>query len=100
MMHFYFKTHTLGYTSHNYIHSDLGNHVPGRSRTKKNSSHIYFYFLSDFKDFPVGSVIKNPPFNAGDVVSISGGGPKTPHATGQPSLHAATTDRVLQDYRA
>ena len=33
--------------------------------------------------FPGGPVVKNPPFNAGDVGSTSAGGTKTPHAMGQ-----------------
>ena len=43
-------------------------------------------------DFPGGPVIKNPPSNAGDAGSIPGRGTKIPHATGQLSLHAATTE--------
>ena len=35
------------------------------------------------RDFPGGPMVKNPPFNAGDVGSIPGQGTKIPHATGQ-----------------
>ena len=43
-------------------------------------------------DFPGGPVVKNPPSNAGDMGLIPGRGTKIPHATGQLSLHAATTE--------
>ena len=44
------------------------------------------------KDFPGGPVVKNPPYNAGDTGSIPGQGTKIPHATGQLSRHATTTE--------
>ena len=44
--------------------------------------------------FPGGSVVKNPPANAGDTGSILGVG-KIPHAEGQLSLCATTTEPVL-----
>ena len=44
------------------------------------------------RDFPGGPVVKNPPHNAGDVGSIPGQGTKIPHAEGQLSLHATTTE--------
>ena len=34
------------------------------------------------RDFPGGPVVKNMPCNAGDIVLISGGGTKIPHALG------------------
>ena len=37
-------------------------------------------------------MVKNLPYNAGDVGSIPGQGSKIPHATGQLSLHATTTE--------
>ena len=37
-------------------------------------------------------MVKNPPSNAGDVGSISGRGTKIPHAVGQLSLRATTTE--------
>ena len=37
---------------------------------------------------------KNLPYNAGDVGSIPGQGRKIPHAAGQLSLHATTTELV------
>ena len=43
-------------------------------------------------DFPGGPVVKNPPSNAGDVGSIPGWGTKMPHAAGQLSPRAATTE--------
>ena len=44
------------------------------------------------RDFPSGPVVKNPPCNAGDVSSIPGQGTKIPHASGQLSLCANTTE--------
>ena len=45
-----------------------------------------------YRDFPGGSVVKNPPSNAGDAGSIPGRGTKIPHAAGQLSPHATTTE--------
>ena len=44
------------------------------------------------QDFAGGPVVKNPPANAGDMSSILGMGTKIPHATGQLSLCATTTE--------
>ena len=44
------------------------------------------------RDFPDGSVVKNPPSNAKDLGSIPGWGTKIPHAVGQLSLHIITTE--------
>ena len=38
-------------------------------------------------------MVKNPPYNAGDVGSISGQGTKIPHAVGQLSPRTATRER-------
>ena len=43
-------------------------------------------------DFPGGPVVKNPPYNAGDTGSIPGQGTKIPHAVGQISPCATTTE--------
>ena len=39
-------------------------------------------------------MVKNPPSNAGDMDSIPGWGTKIPHAAGQLSPRAATTEPV------
>ena len=44
------------------------------------------------RDFPGGPVVKNPPYNAGDTGLIPGLGSKIPHATGQLSPCATTTE--------
>ena len=44
------------------------------------------------RDFPSIPVVKNPPSNAGDMGLIPGGGTKIPHAVGQLSPRAATTE--------
>ena len=51
-------------------------------------------------DFPGGTVVKNPSFNAGDTGSIPGQGTKIPHAVGQLSPSAATTEPTRHSYRA
>ena len=43
-------------------------------------------------DFPGGPVVETTPSNAEDTGSIPGWGTKMPHATGQLSLHLATTE--------
>ena len=43
-------------------------------------------------DLPGGRVVKNPPTDAGDVGSIPAPGTKIPHAVGQLSPRAATTE--------
>ena len=45
-------------------------------------------------DFPGSPVVKNPSYNTGDAGSIPGQGTKSPHATGQLSPHATTTELV------
>ena len=45
-------------------------------------------------DFPGGPGVKNPPPNAGDAGLILGRGTKIPHATGQLSPCATTTELV------
>ena len=47
---------------------------------------------SRHRDFPGGPVVKNPPYNAGHAGSIPGQGTKIPHAMGQLSLCATTTE--------
>ena len=44
--------------------------------------------------FPGGSVVKNPPCNAGDMGSIPGWGTKIPHAMEQISPQATSTETV------
>ena len=44
------------------------------------------------RDFPGCPVVKNPPSNAGDAGLIPGRGTKIPHAAGQLSPHATTTE--------
>ena len=46
------------------------------------------------RDFPGGPVVKNPPSNAGDAVSIPGRGAKNPRAAGQLSPHTTTTEPI------
>ena len=45
-------------------------------------------------DFPGGPMEKDPPYNAGDTGSIPGQGTKIPHAAGQLSPPATTTELV------
>ena len=57
-------------------------------------------FKKQMRDFPRGPMVKNPPSNAEDVGSIPGWGTKIPHATGQLSLHATTTELARLNERA
>ena len=50
------------------------------------------YVKVNYRDFSGGPVVKNPPSNAGDAGSIPGRGTKIPHAVGQLSLRATTTE--------
>ena len=43
-------------------------------------------------DFPSGPLVNNLPYNAGEVGSMPGQGTKIPHASGQLSLRATTTE--------
>ena len=45
--------------------------------------------FKEYRDFPEGPGVKNPPSGAGDVVLIPGWGTEVPHASGQLSLHVA-----------
>ena len=50
--------------------------------------------FSMVRDFRGGPVVKNPPYNSGDVGLIPGQGTKIPHDAGQLSPHATTTELV------
>ena len=56
--------------------------------------HLPITEIRLFRDFPGGPVVKNPPPSAGDTGSIPVQGNKVPHATGQLSPSAATTEPV------
>ena len=45
------------------------------------------------RDFPGGSVVKNPTSKGGDQSLIPGRGTKIPHALGKLSRHAATREK-------
>ena len=47
---------------------------------------------------PGGPVVKNPPYNTGDAGLIPGRGMKIPHATGQVSSCATTTELACHNY--
>ena len=68
-------------------------HLP---REMKN----YVYPKTHTWDFPGGPVVKNPPSNAGNTGSIPGQGTKIPHAAGQLSPCATTTELVRLNERA
>ena len=53
----------------------------------------------NYRDFPGGPVVKNPPSSAGDVGSIPGQGTKIPHAAGQLSPRIATTEPMCSGAR-
>ena len=43
-------------------------------------------------------MVKNPPFEAGNVILIPGWGPKIPHAAGQLSPSATTAEPASHNY--
>ena len=54
-------------------------------------------FKNPFRDFPGGTVVKNPPSNAGDMGLIPGKGTRSHmHATTK-SLHATTKEPVSRN---
>ena len=53
-----------------------------------------------FWDFPGCPVVKYPPYNAGDTGLIPGQGTKIPHAVGQLSPCATTTELARLNWRA
>ena len=57
-------------------------------------SNIKIQKKSKLGDFPNGSVVKDLPSNPGDAGLIPGRGTKTPHAVGQLSPPAATTEHT------
>ena len=50
-----------------------------------------------FGDFPAGPVVKNVPYNPGDMGSTPGQGTKIPHATDQLNLRTTTTEPSHHD---
>ena len=54
----------------------------------------FLHLKNSIRNFPGGPVVKNPPSNAGDTGSIPGQGTEIPHAMGQLSPHATTTELV------
>ena len=52
------------------------------------------------RDLPGGPVVKNLPSNAGDAGLIPGWGTKIPHAMGQLSSRATTTELACLNERA
>ena len=53
---------------------------------KREKSLILILAIGQYWDFPGGSVVKNPPANAGDVGSIPGSGRSPEEGNGDP-LH-------------
>ena len=60
---------------------------------------MFFWFKKPWRDFPGGPVVKNLPCSAGDSGLITGWGTKIPHATGQLSPQATTTDPACRNWR-
>ena len=58
----------------------------------ESHNHLCRFKNIDSWDFPRGPVVKNPSCNAGDTGSIPGWGTKIPHAVGQLSPRATTTE--------
>ena len=64
-----------------------------RLHTEPEARNEYIDSIKIFwETFPGGSVVKNPPSKAGDMGSIPGQETKIPHALGQRSPPATTTE--------
>ena len=63
-----------------------------KTLTKMGTEGTHLNNKSHLWDFSGGPVVKNLPSNAGDAGSIPGRGTKIPHAAGQLSLCATTTE--------
>ena len=61
---------------------------------------LYSSKIDCLRDFSGGPVVKNLPYNAGDVGSTPSQGTKILHAVGQLSLHATTTELMCLNERA
>ena len=89
----------LQLTPQKYKETATNNYMPIKWTTQmkwKNSQKCAIW------DFPGGPVVKNLPSNAGDTSWIPGQGTVIPHATGQLSPRATTTElsRLNQSPRA
>ena len=86
-------------------------HSKGNNQQNKKSTYRMGENISDKEfiskiykgDFPGGPVVKNPPYNAGDMGSIPGQETGIPHEVGQLSSRTSTREpvcRKLQSPRA
>ena len=74
-------------------YSEYSEYTKTSYNLKKNTQKKKKNLIKNWaRDFPGGPVVKNLPSNAGDTGSIPGRGTKIPHAAGQLSPHAATTE--------
>ena len=69
----------------------LGQPQSGSPHTEMSGMLLVSLFRTEFRDFPGGPLVKNQPCNAGDAGAIPGRGAKSPHAAGQLSPRATTT---------
>ena len=79
----------LGNSNQSFCCGQPENNIKTLSQTKKMRT----------RDFPGGPVVKNLPSNAGDKGSIPGQGTKIPHAMGQLSPCATTTEPTCSGAR-
>ena len=57
-------------------------------------------WIRSFRDFPGGPVVKNLPFNAGDMGLIPGQGAMIPHGPRQLSLCTTTSEHKRHNERS
>ena len=59
------------------------------------SLNYSYSLIKHFRNFPGGSVVKNPPAKAGDMDSIPGPGTKIPHVSEQLNLCTTTAKACM-----
>ena len=68
--------------------------------TERKSDVTPLFYTALSRDFPGGPVVKNLPASAGDTGLTPGPGSKIPHAAGQLSPRATTTEPAHSRARA
>ena len=86
------------YTYGTYYFNHINNHF--KYELFKNTLLVFLGYYKKSRDFPRGPVVKNLPSNARSVGSIPGQATEIPHAVGQLSPRATTTEVMHLNERA